>query len=438
MGTQKGQRLYARAKQLIPGGTQLLSKRPEMFAPGQWPPYYASAKGCTVVDLDGNSYVDMSSMGIGSCILGYAHPAVNQAVIRAVEEGSMSTLNSPQEVELAELLISLHPWADMVRYARSGGEIMSVAVRIARAASGRDKIAFCGYHGWHDWYVAANLSEGDNLDGQLLPGIAPNGVPKVLKGTVLPFHYNRIDELEALIAEQGDDIGVIVMEPYRYQGPKDNFLGKVRSIASNNGSVLVFDEITSGWRNHLGGMHMKLGVEPDMAVFAKAVSNGVPMAAVIGRREVMDAAQESFISSTYWTDRIGPSAALAAIREYQACEIPSLLAETGRRVHELWREAASRSGISISIEGLPALSHFSFNHGSPAVLTTLLTQELLKRGVLGNTACYISAAHDDAALDHYERTLNEVFFLLKDAVDQERSEALLEGPVKHQGFARLT
>lgn len=438
MDTRNGQKLYEQAKQLIPGGTQLLSKRPEMFAPGQWPPYYRSAEGCRITDIDGNVFTDMSSMGIGSCILGYAHPKVNQAVIKAVQEGSMSTLNSPQEIDLARLLIDLHPWADMVRYARSGGEIMAIAVRIARAASGRDGIAFCGYHGWHDWYVSANLAEGDNLEGQLLPGIEPNGVPKGLAGTVHPFRYNKIEELKEIIAAHGPSIGAIVMEPYRYQGPKDGFLDKVREIASANNSVLIFDEITSGWRNHIGGMHMKLGVHPDMAVFAKAVSNGFPMAAVIGRREVMDAAQESFISSTYWTDRTGPAAALATLGVFQEENTPKLLADAGREVKRIWKDVTAQAGLSIEIGGPDALCKFSFLHDDPAGLTTLLTQEMLKKGVLGNAAFYASSAHGQSALEAFEGAFTHGCSVVAQALDAGSVSSFLNGPVKHQGFARLT
>ena len=182
-----GQKLWKRAKKVIPGGNMLLSKRPEMFLPDQWPAYYSKAEGCKVWDLDDNELIDMSIMGIGTNVLGYAHPEVDEAVIQAVRSSNMSTLNSPEEVYLAEKLIELHPWADMVRFARTGGEANAIAIRIARAASGRDKIAICGYHGWHDWYLATNLKDDHGLDNHLLPGLSPSGVPQDLKGTTLPF-----------------------------------------------------------------------------------------------------------------------------------------------------------------------------------------------------------------------------------------------------------
>ena len=199
-----GQQLYVKAKQLIPGGTQLLSKRPEMFLPEQWPSYYSKARGCFVWDIDGKKYCDVTISGVGACLLGFADPDVNEAVKKTVDHGSMATFNAPQEVELAELLCDIHPWANMVRYARTGGESMAVAVRIARTYSGKDKIAICGYHSWSDWYLAANLSADGSLDGHLLPGLEPNGVPRALAGTALTFRYNQIEQLEAIVAEHGN------------------------------------------------------------------------------------------------------------------------------------------------------------------------------------------------------------------------------------------
>ena len=195
----RGWELFSEACRLIPGGTQLLSKRPSLFLPGGWPSYFSKASGVEVTDLEGTTYVDMSMMGIGACVLGYADPDVDRAVKAAIDKGVASTLNAPEEVELARLLIDLHPWARMARYSRGGGEAMAMAVRIARAHTGRDKIAFCGYHGWADWYLAANLAEDAALDAHLLPGLEPRGVPRGLQGTALPFHYNQIDQLKAIV-----------------------------------------------------------------------------------------------------------------------------------------------------------------------------------------------------------------------------------------------
>ena len=294
----KGQKLYSKAKQIVAGGNMLLSKRPEMFLPEHWPAYFTKTRGCEVWDLDGNKYIDTLMMP-GTNSLGYSHPEVDEAVKETVGNGNMSSLNAPEEVELTERLVELHPWADMARFARSGGEANSVAIRLSRAASGRDNVAFCGYHGWHDWYLASNLSDSKGLDGHLLPGLDPHGVPQNLKGSVYPFEYNNFDKLENLVKTK--NIGVIKMEVYRNKEPENNFLQRVRKLANDNNIVLVFDECTSGFRKNYGGLHMLYDVEPDVAMFGKALGNGYAVTAVLGKREVMQAAEKSFISSTFWT-----------------------------------------------------------------------------------------------------------------------------------------
>jgi glutamate-1-semialdehyde 2,1-aminomutase len=433
-----GQKLYAKAKQLIPGGTQLLSKRPEMLLPDLWPSYYTRAQGAHVWDLDGVEYLDMSYSGIGSCVLGYADPDVDQAVRRAIDNGTMSTLNCPEEVELAELLLSLHPWADMVRYGRAGGEAMAIAIRLARAAAGRDKIAFCGYHGWHDWYLAANLAENTNLDGHLLPGLAPSGVPRGLHGTMLPFEYNRIDQLEAIVAAHGSELAAIVMEPVRNHDPAPGFLERVKAIAGKLGAILIFDEITAGWRLTDGAAHMTYGIVPDVAVFAKGMSNGYPMAAIIGIRAVMEAAQGSFISSTYWTERIGPTAAIATIQKFRRLHVADYLMEIGARVQAGWLAAADRSGILIEVGGITPLGHFSFSYPNHHAIRTLFTQLMLERGFLATAAFYAMYAHTADHVEHYLAAVDEVFGVLAQAIEQQTVEQMLKGPVAHAGFRRLT
>jgi glutamate-1-semialdehyde aminotransferase len=428
MDCKKGIELYGKARRLIPGGTQLLSKRPEMFLPGQWPSYYERCSGAEVRDLDGNRFLDMSITGVGTCVLGYADPDVDAAVRRAIEKGSMCTLNCPEEVELAELLIELHPWAEMVRYTRSGGEVMAVAVRIARAATGKDLVAFCGYHGWHDWYLAANLADDRNLDGQLLPGLEPAGVPRPLEGTALPFKYNSREEFDALIEKHGDDIAAVVMEPVRHKEPEEGFLEHIRDVTGRRGIVLVFDEITSGWRMNVGGIHLFYGVSPDMATFAKGLGNGYPMGAVIGRREVMDAAQRSFISSTCWTERVGPER-----------DVPEHLIRMGNLVRRAWEETAGACGLKIKTQGIPPLRFLALDYGDQSQpLITLFTQEMLNRGFLAGKAFYACYAHSEAHVDEYRRALKEVFGILKKAVEEGDAGRYLKGPAAHAGFKRLT
>ncbi len=434
----KGVDLWNKAKKIIPGGSQLLSKRSEMFLPDQWPSYYKKAKGIEILDLDGRKYKDFSIMGVGSCALGYSDSDVNRAVKYAIDNGSMSTLNSPEEVGLADLLLELHPWAKMVRYARTGGEAMAIAVRIARAHSGKDKVVFCGYHGWSDWYLAANLADQKNLDGHLLPGLDPAGVPRSLRGTTLTFAYNKIEQLERIVKENSD-IGVIVMESFRNQEPKDDFLRKVKEISKKIGAVLIFDEITIAWRLNTGGAHLLYGVNPDIAVFGKAMSNGYPMAAVIGREEVMQSAQNTFISSTYWTERIGPVASLATIRKMQKVNLPAHLKKIGTMIGGGWNKLAKKHNLKISVHGPEALVGFSFDYGQDnQAIRTLFTQEMLRLGYLASSGVYVSFAHKESHVKRYLNAVDKVFGILKNAIAEKKIYKLLEGPVAHTGFKRLT
>ena len=436
--------LYTRAKELIPGGTQLLSKRPEMFSPGLWPAYAREANGCEVVDLDGRRFIDMTTSGIGSCLLGYADPDVTAAVQRRISLGSMSTLNAAEEVELAELLIELHPWAEQARFARSGGESMAIAVRIARAATGRDKIAFCGYHGWSDWYLAANVNPAgatDELQNHLLPGLAPLGVPRGLAGTALPFSYNRLDELELHFLRYGNELAAVVMEPTQSTDPEPGFLEGVRALCDRYGATLVFDEISSGWRMHLGGVHMKYGVMPDIAVFAKAISNGHPMAAIIGRRRFMVAAQTTFISSTYWTEAVGPTAALATIRKLRAINIASHTNRIGGQMRDGWQSLGQRFRVPAKATGHTALLHVSFDHKQASALGTLFTARMIERGYLCGSGFYSSFAHKDYHVANFLTAAEPVFAEIADAIELEDVLQRLQSlgvPVKHTGFARLT
>lgn len=433
MGT--GQKLWKRAKQVIPGGNMLLSKRAEMFLPEHWPTYFSKAKGCQVWDLDGNVYTDMFLMGVGSNILGYGHAEVDAAVRHVVDTGNLSTFNCPEEVYLAEKLIELHPWADMARFARSGGEANAIAIRIARAACGKDKVAVCGYHGWHDWYLSANLGDEENLAGHLLPGLEPNGVPSSLRGSVLPFHYNDYAELESLVKQH--DIGVIKMEVVRNKGPEDNFLQKVRKLATDNGIVLIFDECTSGFRQTFGGLHKMYGVEPDMAVFGKTLGNGYAITAVIGRREIMEAAQTTFISSTFWTERIGPAAAVKTLEVMEREKPWEFATANGLQISKRWQELADKHGVTISHWGIPALAGFTVNGTDALAYKTLITQEMLTKGFLAGNSVYSCTAHSQEIVDAYFEALDPVFGLIGECERGRDVSSLLKGPVCHGGFKRL-
>jgi glutamate-1-semialdehyde 2,1-aminomutase len=435
MGT--GQKLYKRAKRVIPGGNMLLSKRPEMFLPEKWPAYFSKSKGCKVWDLDGNEYIDMSIMGIGTNTLGYGHPEVDEAVIKTVKDGNMSTFNCPEEVYLAEKLVELHPWADMVRFARAGGEINSIAVRIARASTGRDKIAICGYHGWHDWYLSTNLNNDKNLDGHLLPGLQPNGVPRGLTGTTLPFNYNDIEQLEQLVKDNKGEIAAIKMEVSRNEGPKDNYLQKVRDLATENNIILIFDECTSGFRETFGGLHKKYDVEPDLAIFAKALGNGYAISACIGRQEFMQAAQQTFISSTFWTERIGPTAALKTLEVMERERSWEAITKIGNSISSQWQSLANKYELDISTWGLPALSGYTFNSPNALAYKTLITQEMLKKGYLAANSVYVCTEHKQEVVDGYFSELDSIFSIIKECEEGLDVSTLLEGPLCHSGFTRL-
>ncbi len=434
----KGPSLYEKAKLRIPGGVQLLTKRPERYLPEQWPSYYSKCEGVEVWDLDGIKYIDMSYMGIGACVLGYADADVEGAVKAAIESGSMCTLNCPEELELADLLCELHSWADMVRYARTGGEAMAIAIRLARGKTRKDKVAFCGYHGWHDWYLSANLGETDALDGHLIPGLEPRGVPRSLRETAFAFQYNAIDQLKTIVSKHGDELAAIVMEPIRNFEPTPGFLEEVREIASTTKAVLIFDEVSAGWRLATGGAHLIYGVTSDIAVFAKGMSNGYPMAAIIGVGDVMRTAQESFISSTYWTERIGPTAALATIRKHQRCNVSEHLIETGKQVQAGWESVAERHDLKINVSGIPPLSHFDFEYEDGQAIRTLFTQEMLEKGFLATNAFYAAYAHQDRHVEEYLNAMDKTFAVIAQAIERNNVHQLLKGPVAHAGFHRLT
>ena len=434
MGT--GQKLWKRAKRIIPGGNMLLSKRSEMFLPDNWPSYFKKAKGCKVWDLDGNEYVDMSIMGIGTNVLGYGNDEVDEAVLNTVKDGNMSTLNCPEEVYLAEKLIELHPWSDMARLARTGGEANAIAIRIARAASGKDKVAICGYHGWHDWYLAANLGDDNYLAGHLLPGLEPKGVPKNLKGSVVAFNYNRIDELEAII--ENHDIGVIKMEVFRNEEPQNDFLVKVRKIADDNNIVLIFDECSSGFRQSNGGLHKVYGVEPDMAVFGKALGNGYAITAVIGRKEVMDVAQTTFISSTFWTERVGPTAALKTLEVMDRTKSWELITNIGKNIGERWKSLGKKYQLLIKVNGLPSMIGFVIQSDDWLKYKTYITQEMLKNNILASNLIYVCTEHGQQEIDNYFQVLDSIFKIIASCEnDHMEVDLFLDGPVCHSGFKRL-
>ena len=430
-----GEKLWRRAKKVIPGGNMLLSKRTEMHLQKGWPSYFSRAKGCRVWDLDGNEFIDAGLFGIGTNILGFGHPKVDEAVMKVVQSGNMSTLNCPEEVYLAERLVAMHPWAGMVRLTRSGGEACAVAARIGRAFSGKSTVAFCGYHGWHDWYLAANLAEDAALDGHLLPGLNPAGVPRGLAGSAKPFAYNDREALFKILEE--GDVGVIFMEVRRGSEPDPGFLEGVRALATQYGAVLIFDECTSGFRKTFGGLHLDYGVEPDIATFGKTLGNGYAINAIIGRTEVMQAAQDTFISSTFWTERIGPSAALATLEVMEAEDAPARINEIGLRVKDLWESIGREVGLNVITAGVPSIGTYSIEGFDPIVAKTYVTQEMLKRGFIAGNALYASIEHTDEILDRYRSNMLEVFRSISNSGGTDELKGRLDNGPAQSGFQRL-
>ena len=432
-----GQKKLAKAKQIIPGGNQLLSKRSEIFLPEQWPNYFKKAKGCRITDLENNTYYDFAGMGVTSCVIGYSDNDINKSVKKTIDLGSMTTLNTLDEFNLAKEILNIHGWANMAKFCKSGGEACMMAIRIARAHSKKQGIAFCGYHGWHDWYLAANLINKKNLDGQLLKGLNTSGVSTSFKRSIFPFHYNNFKSLEKIINKYKNKIGIIIMEPRREQAPKNNFLKKIKQIAKKNNIILIFDEITSGFHENLGGIHLKYKVNPDIAIFGKAIANGYPISAIIGKKYLMNNSQETFISSTMWTEGIGFSASLATIKKMKKLKIQKVLVKYGKLIKFGWEQIAKKNSLNILIYGLDSIPCFKFSYKNSTALATYFTQEMLKLGFLANTSLATSYAYNEKIIKKYLISVDTVFKKISLTIHNKK-KLKLNGPIKHTTFRRLT
>ena len=386
----------------------------------------SKSKDVYVWDLDKKKYTDMSLMGAGCNILGYANKQIDNAVIKSIQNSNSSTLNCAEEVELCEKILSLHTWADMAKLTRTGGEAAAACVRIARAASGKNKIAFCGYHGWHDWYLSANLKSKNNLTPHLMGGLDPNGVPTNLKDTAFPFRYNNINELEKIIEE--NDLGAIKMEVSRNFSPNNNFLKKIRSICDKKNIILIFDECTSGFRENLGGKHLKFKVNPDLAMFGKAIGNGYAINAIIGKRKYMKNAEKTFISSTFWTERVGSVAALSTIKYMEKNKTFKKIIAQGKKIKNKWKELSIKYKIDLDIISMDSIPIFLFktNH---EIKKKFIINEMLKEGILASNIIYVSISHTDEILKYYFRKLDKIFHKLsiisKQNLEKEANKSLL-------------
>ncbi len=431
----KGNKLYSKAKKIILGGNMLLSKRPEMTLPGgKWPTYYSKAKKQYVWDLNNKKYSDMM-MFVGQNILGYANPKIDKFIINSAKKGNMTSLNCKEEVLLAEKLIKLHPWSGMAKFARSGGEANAMSIRIARAATKRDHVAICGYHGWHDWYLSVNLKGNEKLSKHLLPGLAPAGVPSSLKGTAHPFEYGDIKTLEKISKKY--KLAAIKMEVSRGTLPNKKFLKKVRSLATRKKIILIFDECTSGFRRNLGGMHMTQKVYPDICMFGKAIGNGYAISGVIGKKKIMKKANNSFISSTFWTERIGYLAALKTIETMKKERSWIKIIKYGKYINSEWKKLANKYKLKIDISGIESITSFNFVSKNNLKYKTFISQEMLKRGFLASNTIFLTIYHNKKVINNYIKNLDPIFAKIKEFETNKKNYKFLEGPVCHTTFKRL-
>lgn len=399
---KQSQAYLKRAEALIPAQTQTLSKGPTQFVQGVAPVFLQRGKGSHVWDVDGNEYIDLVG-ALGPVILGYAYPAVDKAIRAQLKDGISFSLPHPLEVEVAELLTHVVPSAKMVRFGKNGSDATSAAVRIARTFTGREKLAQCGYHGWQDWHIAASER---NL-----------GVPKVLQEYVYKFTYNHLGSLEKIFAARGKEIAAVIMEPITADLPKDNFLQKVKDLAHKHGALLIFDEVVTGFRVALGGAQEYFKVTPDLSAVGKAMANGMPISAVVGRRDVMKAAEDTFFSMTFGGETLSLAAAVATINEMKAKNVIAHLWKQGKKLQDGANQEAKRLGIRNLIEckGLPPKSFFTFKDtgGKDSLLIkSIFQQEVLKRGVLfnGNHALCLSLTDRDVeqVLEAYAAALASV------------------------------
>jgi len=446
-----GPALWQHARSVISGGTGLLSKRAEMFDPRGWPAYFSRCSGCEVWDLSQRRYLDFVG-GIGAVLLGYADPDVTAAVQRRLSLGTYCSLVNPQEVELADRLLALHPWAQKVRYARGGGEAMAIAVRTARAATGRSGIAFCGYHGWHDWYLAANLSANDALDGHLLPGLEPRGVPRELLGTSVPFRYNDLASLDKALDQLKNNLAAVVMEPMRSQWPVDNFVAKVAERCRAAGAVFVVDEVSSGLRYGFPGAWETLFApgtrEPanrrsvpqlDLVIYAKALSNGFPFGVVIGREAVMSTADASFISSSYWTDGMGPAAALAVLEKAQRLQVHEQIWDAGVSFQKGLKEVSARyPACRVNIGGMPPTTTIHFDLGSQtSEAKGFYVRKMQERGILASSVIYLMLAHEPEHRDQFIAAVSQTLAELESVIASGRLVEDSGAPPAQAPFVRL-
>ncbi|MET0852722.1 MAG: aminotransferase class III-fold pyridoxal phosphate-dependent enzyme [Candidatus Rokuibacteriota bacterium] len=417
--------MLARARRVVPGASQTLSKGPAMFVEGAYPVFLQRGRGCRVWDVDGNEYVDYI-LGLASITLGYAYPAITEAVTRQVAEGSIFSLPHPLEVEVAERLTEVIPCAEMARFVKTGSEADAAAVRIARAATGRERIVSGGYHGWLDWHAITTPRA--------------KGIPKDFARFVSPFAYNDLDSLEAALDEHRGQVAAVIMEPVLLDEPRPGFLAGVKAAAHRHGALLIFDEIVSGFRWAVGGAQERFGVAPDLATFGKGMANGLPLAAVVGRRELMREFDEVFVSSTFGGDTLALAACRATLDEYARQPVIARLWEMGRRFQDGFRAIAARLGVPARCVGYPVHPKIVIDHESERVqrlLTSLFLQETAERGVIFHFAGFnVSFSHTEADVDASLEACAGALAVVGEAMADGRVAERLRGQPYQEAFRR--
>ncbi len=432
----KNKKLWNKAKDNIVGTTMLFSKNPNLHCPGKWPAYFKKAKGCEITDIDNRKFLDFSYMGVGTNLLGYGNKIVDKAVRQTINQGNMSTLNCPEEVLLSEKLLSLNPWASQVKFCRSGGEANAIALRLSRISSQRNKVAICGYHGWHDWYLSANLNKKSNLNEHLLKGLGVEGIPPSYGELITTFRYGKKEEFDKAITDPA--CGTVIMEVARNKKIDKGFLSYIRERTRFYGINLVFDECSSGFRKNLGGLYEDLDFAPDAVMYGKALGNGYAINAVLGSNSFMKGSDTTFISSTFWSERIGPTAALATLDVMEEERSYEAVHRMGNEFRNDLTKICSHLGLKVDFLGIPALSTFLINDLDPLEFKTFIAQEMLKEGYLTTNTIYFSIAHTKEKREEWLGKLSEVLSRLSELVHKKKSlKKFIEGDLCITGFGRL-
>jgi glutamate-1-semialdehyde aminotransferase len=362
---------------------------------------------------------------------------VDNAVKKQIDKGVLGSINNALEIDVAQTMVDMVPCAEMVKFCKSGGEADAIAVRMARGYTGKEKVIFCGYHGWCDWYLAANLASDSSLDQHLLPNLNPKGVPKSLTGTCIPFEYNNLDQLNSLLKKNAGDIACIIMEATRFKKPDAGFLEGVRQLTDEHHCLLIFDEVITGFRISKGGAQEYFGVIPDLATFAKAIANGYSLAAVVGKRKIMETQADNFISSTYWSDCTALAAGLATLNEINNKPVVATINKTGEKLISKIESLAKKYGLNVEVAGHGFDFTLIFNYGMlTGKIMTLFIQEMVARGIYTNGVFYPCYTHSAEDIAEILLAVDEVFRLLKHGIEEDRVDYLLKSPEKQTGFNR--